>query len=66
MRALLLTCLALALASSCLAGPATAAPAAPPPLVGSCNAVTKPCWDGSLACVWISLQVPVCVGNPTG
>jgi hypothetical protein len=32
-----------------------------PPLVGSCNAFTNPCWDDSVVCVWFSLQVPQCV-----
>jgi hypothetical protein len=57
MRALLLTLLVLGIAFAA----APVADAQPAPPVGSCNAVTKPCWDDQLVCVWISLQVPQCV-----
>ena len=59
MRTLLIVASALALAATCLAGTAAAAPP-----VGGCNAVTNHCWDGSLLCFWISQQVPFCVKDP--
>lgn len=61
MRALLATALLLALTALCLAGSASAAPPVP---VYSCNFLTKPCWNGALACVAISEQVPQCVKDP--
>lgn len=62
MRVILVTCLLLAVAVLGAASPASAQPTQPPgPLVGQCNFITKPCWDGALACVWISLQLPVCL-----
>jgi hypothetical protein len=60
MRILLASTLALAFAGLFLVGTASAAP----PLVGQCNAVTNPCWNGALVCVGISEQVPFCVPNP--
>ena len=61
MRTLLLTCLVLTVALGATIGTASAQPGPP---AGSCNAVTNPCWDGSLACYWVSLQVPFCIDNP--
>lgn len=58
MRTLILTCLVLTVALGCFAGTAAAQPPVP---VGTCNAVTHPCWNGSLFCVGISLQVPFCL-----
>lgn len=60
MRTLLATTLLLGLAALCLAGSASALP----PIVGQCNAVTNPCWNGAPACVGISEEVPFCVPNP--
>jgi hypothetical protein len=56
MRALLLTCLVLALGFAA----APVADAQPVP-VGGCNEVTNPCWNDALVCVGISYQVPQCV-----
>lgn len=53
-----MTCLLL---TAAVLGTAATATAQPPPLVGACTAVTHPCWNGDVACVWISLQVPQCV-----
>lgn len=61
MRILLATTLTLSLAAFSLVGIASAQPPVP---VGTCNAVTNPCWNHSLACVGISEQVPFCVHNP--
>jgi hypothetical protein len=63
MRALLLTLLVL---TTALGLGAATVDAQPGPGAGSCNTVTKPCWDGSLACFWVSLQVPFCVDDPLG
>jgi hypothetical protein len=60
MRAILLTCLLLAFVAIGTASVADAAPA-PPPLVGECNFLTNPCWNGDALCVWFSLQVPQCL-----
>jgi hypothetical protein len=57
MRALLLTMLVLGIAFAA----APVADAQPQPLVGGCNEFTNPCWNGAVACVWISQQVPQCV-----
>jgi hypothetical protein len=58
MRTLILTCLLL---SAAVLGTVATASAQPPPLVGACTAVTQPCWNGDIACVGISYQVPQCV-----
>jgi hypothetical protein len=60
MRALLLAALLVTVGVVAVAEPVAAQPGIPP-LVGQCNAVTTPCWDGALLCVWFSLQVPQCV-----
>lgn len=43
---------------------ASGSPSSPPIPVYSCNAATKPCWNGALACFSVSEQVPFCVQNP--
>ncbi len=62
MRALLIAALLLTVAIAAV--PAADAQPTVGPGVGQFNAVTKPCWDDDLVCVWFSLQVPQCVENP--